>query len=297
MLSTSPDRNSIYAELVQSNFRQGGTDVNGLEEMHNYVFGNTNYSREAFGDTGIPTVQTDILLNTLPEFIDVNFTVDDNGGLSGGAEVIAQYWVNGSPSTAQTVSLGTGYNSLDADTQGFSVTGDETYSVRITVINAYNNSGNYPDPTPTGVWDWSETATTYVPLQDWDTPSITECFYHMINDEVHAEWNQFDQGSGHDQPSDYFAQTYSSGVSSWVDSTESATVNWGASTNPKEANWTYAQNDPLQFRVRAEATTARNASNYDTQNATVRTPNNVSISQDSPDSGDVTVTWNNPVGY
>lgn len=155
-LGNHPSRNAIYGELAESTYRNGGTNANAMKAMNNYVFGDNNYSREAFAGLGIPIV-SGLSLSAKDQALECNFDLDTKGIPSGNSVTfVAQYWESTGgniPSDPCTISdswtqIGT---SSSEGSQSHDLTGldnSKTYEVRVLAYNLWNNSGNHTSICP-----------------------------------------------------------------------------------------------------------------------------------------------------
>ena len=262
-LPSNPGRDEIWMELEESTYRNGGVNTNGLNAMHDYVFGAGSYTRDGFGGYGIPELASSLSATAGDGELDLIFTVNTDGGSQ--MTFVAEYW----PTTTdpelmggnwQTIGTGNGSGQFTKTLTG--LTNGQSYDVRVTAYNKFNNSGNYVNysaPASPLRWDYTNIVTAVPEQPQFNTPSIITCSYIGFSNEIHVEWNY---GAS---PSSFSAQTNVNGAG-WTNATLQSSSNWGGSSNPKTGNWSVNPfpnpGDTIQVRIRADAEGSNSASDY-----------------------------------
>lgn len=248
-LPTKPSRSAIFGEFGA--FTKSGFTNGSLKDMYSYIFGSTNYSRNAFGGYGKPEL-SNVSYSTTSSQLTANFTIDINGKNS---TVRLEYHVddNEPPFTGQSVTtVSASYSGSGSKSISGSVTSGQTYYVRLRRYNRFNDHSID--------WQISNLQQVTIGASSFSTPSINNCSIPQFSfNEKYVEWNY---GSS---PSSFSAQIRTNS-GSWFDAQLVSSNNWGSSSNPKSATFQHVSGfnpgDVVGIRIKANGQGGTNESNY-----------------------------------
>lgn len=184
-MGSAPSRDDIYNELSGSSYSGG----NSLKDMYDYIFGNTNYSRDDFGGYGNPEVGNLTEDSTGENSVTATVSMNNYGNLS--CNFVARYRVDGNSSWNYDFNLG----SASSGDQQFTLSGLDdgtTYEIEYGAYNDFNDA----DIPQNVVWSSMIHATTESAgwTQDsahFNGETVDDAYYIDNNDgtyDIRIEW-------------------------------------------------------------------------------------------------------------